>query len=101
MGEIYPNLIDSIQKYIPAEFVGKMSSLLGESREKTNLGIQSGLSGLMGGLADTASTADGARNISSAVNEADENVLGNVGKMFSRSSTSPLGGTTMLRSIFS
>ena len=83
---------------MPGEFVGKMSSLLGESREKTQLGVQAGMSGLLGGLADASSTSDGARRLSAAVDDADEGLLGNVGRVFGKGSISSLTqGASMLR----
>jgi LysM repeat protein len=98
MGSNLPNLVDTIRKNLPMDFAGKMSSMLGENREKANLGIGSAIPSLLGGLGEAASTPDGARRLSSAVDDADEGILGNVGKMFGQSA-SISQGSTILRSL--
>src|SRR5262245_24451868 len=76
------NLIDLVKGYLGGDFTNKMSSLLGESTDKTRSGIGAAIPALFSAFDSTASTPDGARQLSSAVDDADNSMLGNIGSMF-------------------
>ena len=76
------NLIDLVKGYIGGDFTNKMSSLLGESTDKTSSGIDAAIPGIFSAFDSTASTPDGARRLSSAVDDADDSMLGNISGMF-------------------
>lgn len=90
------NLVDMIREQLPGDFLNKASSLLGESRDKTELGIEAAIPGVLGGFTRSASTSDGATRLASAVNDADEGILSGIGSMFGRNTDF---GTGALRSI--
>src|SRR5215813_14800407 len=91
------NLIEMIREHLPDEFSSKISSLLGESRDKTQLGMDAAVPGILSGLESSASTADGSRRLASTIDSADDSVLSNLGNFFGR--TSNEGGVSSLRSI--
>src|SRR5262245_35966976 len=82
------NLIDLVKEYLGGDFTNRMSSLLGENTDKTSSGIEAAVPGLFSAFDNTASTPDGARRLSSAVDNADDNMLGNIGSMFGAGSGS-------------
>jgi LysM repeat protein len=90
------NLVDMVKGQLPGEFLNKASSLLGESRDKTQMGIDAAVPGVLAGLADTASTTDGATRLASLVDDVDEGVLSGTGAIFGRTSD---WGTGALRSV--
>ena len=92
------NLIELTKGYLTGDFKNRLSSLLGESRDKTELGLNAAVPGLFSGLASTASTQDGARRLASTVDNADEGILSNIGSMFGKGSLSDIG-TGPLQSI--
>ena len=92
------NLIELAKGYLTGDFKNKLSSLLGESRERTESGLNAAVPGFLSGLDSTASTPDGARRLSSAVDNADEGILSNIGSMFGMGSLSDIG-TGPLQSI--
>ncbi len=92
------NLIELTKGYLTGDFKNRLSSLLGESRDKTELGLNAAVPGLFSGLDSTASTPDGARRLASTVDNADEGILSNIGSMFGKGSLSDIG-TGPLQSI--
>jgi Bacterial protein of unknown function (DUF937) len=82
------NLIDLVKGYLGGDFTNRMSSLLGEGTDKTSSGIDAAVPGLFSAFDNAASTPDGARRLSSAVDNADDNMLGNIGSMFGAGSGS-------------
>jgi hypothetical protein len=82
------NLIDLVKEYLGGDFTNRMSSLLGESTDKTKSGINAAVPGLFSAFDNAASTPDGARRLSSAVDDADDSILGNIGGLFGAGSSS-------------
>jgi hypothetical protein len=82
------NLIDLVKGYLGSDFTNRMSSLLGESTDKTRSGIDAAIPGLLSAFDNAASTPDRARRLSSAVDEADDSMLGNIARMFGTGSGS-------------
>src|SRR5215467_3145590 len=85
------NLIEMAKEYLTGDFNDRLSSLLGESRDKTMSGLNAAVPGLLSGLDSSASTPDGARRLASAVDNADEGVLTDVGSMLRRGSLGGIG----------
>lgn len=71
------NLIELIQRYLTPDVITSMSSVLGESNEKTRTGITAAIPALLSMLDRTAMTSDGARRITAAVDDTDETMLNN------------------------
>jgi nucleoid-associated protein YgaU len=90
------NLIDMVKEQLPADFVTMASSFLGQGRDKTQIGIDAVIPGVLGGLANLASTSAGATRLASEVDDADEGMLSTIGSMFGRS---PDWSTAGLRSL--
>src|SRR5262245_48796886 len=90
------NLVDLVKAYFTDSVIAKASSILGESREKTQLGLDAGVPGLLSGLDTAASNPDGARRIATAIENSDDSALGNVDRMFGAPTDAVLGS---LRSI--
>ena len=86
------NLVNLVRRHLTGDSIDRISSLLGESRDRTQLGINSAIPGILSGLDSTASTPNGARRLASAVDDA--NISGFFGKDFSADA-----GAGMLRSI--
>jgi hypothetical protein len=84
------NLIDSIKRGIGDEFVDKMSSLLGESPDRTRSGIHASVPGILSGFRQAASTPDGAQRLSSQIDGADEGALSNMSKIFGAGGSSAI-----------
>jgi Bacterial protein of unknown function (DUF937) len=78
------NLVDMVNGYLTGGFGNQLSSLLGESKERTQLGIEAAVPGLLAGLDNTASTPDGAQRLASAVDSSDSGVLSNLGSIFGK-----------------
>jgi hypothetical protein len=92
------NLVEMIREYLPDSFTEKMSSLLGESPDKTQSAINAAVPGILTGLDDAASTPDGARRLTDAVDGADHNLLSNLGGLLGRTPSSE-SGSGMIQSI--
>jgi hypothetical protein len=94
------NLIDSIKRSIGDEFVEKMSSLLGETPDRTRSGIHASVPGILSGFRQAASTPDGAERLSSQIDAADEGALTNMSNVFGAGGSSAIErGSEMLSSI--
>jgi nucleoid-associated protein YgaU len=85
------NLVELAKGYLTREFTDKLSSHLGESSEKTQLGLNAAIPGVLSGLDGAASTPDGAKRLASAVDNSDEGILSNIGSMFGRGSPVGIG----------
>src|SRR5262245_7910179 len=92
------NLIELMKGYLTPDFKNKLSSLLGESRDRTQFGLNAAVPGLLSGLDGAASTPDGARRLFTTVENADEGLLSNISSIFTRGSLSDIG-TGPLQSI--
>jgi LysM repeat protein len=94
------NLFDAIHGYIGGNFIERMAAMLGENQDKTRLGINAAVPGLIEGLRETSSTGDGVRRLVIAVDGADEDLLGNVSNMFSQGGRFAMDqGSDILRTI--
>ena len=89
------NLIELTKGYLTGDFTNKLSSVLGESTDKTQLGLNAAVPGLFSALDSAASTPDGARRVASGVDNADDGILSNIGSMFGRASLSDMGTGTL------
>src|SRR6185369_1421760 len=78
------NLVDMVNGYLTGDVGNKLSSLLGESKEKTQLGIEAAVPGLLAGLDNTASTPGGAQRLASAIDSSDSGVLSNLSSIFGK-----------------
>src|SRR5215510_8049485 len=85
------NLIELMKGYLTGDFKNKLSSLLGESEDKTQFGLNAALPGILLGLDNAASTTDGSRRFSTAIDNAAEGLLSNIGSIFPRSSLTDIG----------
>ena len=73
------NLMDSIKQQISGVACDKIAQTFGISRETARAGVDAVLPTIMSGLANTASTPEGARRLDAAVEAADDNVMRDVG----------------------
>src|SRR5262245_21537332 len=78
------NLVDMIKGYFSGSLGNRLSTLLGESTQKTELGINAAIPALLARFSNIASTSDGASRFASAVDNADEGILSNVSSMFGK-----------------
>jgi hypothetical protein len=85
------NIVDMVKGYLTGGATSSISSLLGESKEKTQSGIDAAVPGLLSGLTTVASTPDGAQRLSSAVDKGDEGILSNVSSLFGKGASSDAG----------
>jgi len=76
------NLVDLVRSYLTRDVGTKIASSLGEDRVQTQAGIDAAIPGLLSGFDGAASTTEGARRLSSAVDGADAGILSNLGSMF-------------------
>jgi hypothetical protein len=91
MAENSLNLVDMVKGYLTGDMGNKISSLLGESPEKTQTGIDAAIPGLLAGFENTASTPDGARRLTSAVEQSDTGILSNLGSILGKGTGSSSG----------
>lgn len=89
------NLIDLAKSHLTGDFKDKLSSLLGESRDRTQSGLNAAVPGIFSGLDGAASTPDGANRLASAVDGADTGILSNISSMFGRGSLSGMGSNPL------
>src|SRR5262245_15107167 len=92
------NLVDLIKSYLTNDYTTRMSSALGENRDKTHAALNAAVPGILGGFDRAASTPDGARRLSSAIDETDDSMLNNLTGMFGKTSSME-SGTGILGSI--
>jgi len=92
------NLVETIREYVPGGLTDKITSLFGESREKTQLGMNAAVPGILSGLDSAASTPEGARRLTDAVDATDDNMLSNTSGLLGRMASSE-SGLGMIRSI--
>lgn len=85
------NLVEMIRGYIPAGFTDKVASLMGESRDKTQLGMNAAIPGVLSGLTSAASTPEGAQRLTDAVDSSDDSMLTNATGLLSGMSSGQSG----------
>src|SRR5262245_48731726 len=92
------NIVDMIRGHLTGPATDRMSSLIGESSENTRAGITAAIPALLAGFDRVASTPDGNRRLTSAVDDADDTMFDNALKIFGPGSTGETG-SGILRSI--
>ena len=92
------NLVNLVRGHLTGDSITRISLLLGESRDRTQSGINSAIPGILSGLDSTASTPNGARRLASAVDDADDGILSNISGFFGKGFSAD-AGAGMLRSI--
>src|SRR5262245_12977195 len=92
------NLVELVRGQLTGDTGDKIASLLGESRDRTQAGIGAAIPGILSGLTNMATTTDGARRLSSAVDSSDSGILSNLSTLFGGSFSSDTG-TGLLRSL--
>jgi LysM repeat protein len=97
MADTSMNLVDTVKAYMTGDFGNRASSLLGESKDRTHLAIAAAIPAILALFDKTASTAEGARTLSSVVDSTDDGILSNIGSLFGRSADL---GTGTLRTLF-
>jgi len=84
------NLVDLIKGQLGGDAVGKIASYLGEDGDTTKSALGAAVPAILAGLAGSASTPDGARKLSAAVDGADDSIMGSLGNMLGS------GGSSMI-----
>ena len=90
------NLVDTVKAYMTGDFGNRASSLLGESKDRTHLAMGAAIPALLSLFDKTASTTEGARVLTTAVDNTDDGILSNIGSLFGRTSEF---GTGTLRTL--
>jgi hypothetical protein len=85
------NIVDLVKGYLTGGITGSVSSLLGESKERTQSGIDAAIPGLLSGFDTVASTPDGAQRLASAVGKGDEGILSNLSSILGNVASSGAG----------
>ncbi|HEY6976390.1 MAG TPA: OmpA family protein [Chitinophagaceae bacterium] len=93
------NLLDSVRGFITPQLIGQASSYLGESSEGITRAIGGAVPTVLTGLINNAESGGAAALLSNAKEVASSNILGNLGNLFSGSSTLP-SGVGSLSSLF-
>jgi hypothetical protein len=93
------NLIELIQTHLTPDVIGRMSSVLGESTDKTRTGLTAAVPALLSGLDKTASTSGGARRITTAIENTDEKMLDSPTPIFGKGLPTEGAGSGILNSI--
>jgi LysM repeat protein len=89
------NLVDYIKGYLSGDFKNGVASFLGESKDKTQSGINAAVPGVLLGLDRAASEPEGVRRLATAVDNADDRILSNLDGMFGPSSFGDMGSTAL------
>lgn len=91
------NLVDSVKDAISPGLVEKASSLLGMTPDRTRGAIDAAVPTVLGAVAQKGSTPEGARQLTSVLNEADDSILDDPDAAFSSrgSSLTESGGRLM------
>src|SRR4030095_1928984 len=89
------NLVDYIKGYLTGDFKNRVAFFLGESKDKTQSGINAAVPGVLLGLDRAASEPEGVRRLATAVDNADDGILSNLDGMFGRSSFGDMGSTAL------
>jgi Bacterial protein of unknown function (DUF937) len=98
MAENSLNIVDMVKGYLTGGFTNSISSFLGESKDRTQAGIDAAVPGILSGFDTTASTPDGAQRLASAVDKGNEGILSNLSSIFGKGTPSD-AGSGVLQSI--
>jgi len=85
------NLIDLVRGHLTGDIGNEISSLLGESRDRTQAGIDVAVPEILASLDSVASTTDGAHRLSAAVDGAGSGILTNLGSLFEGTFSTDIG----------
>jgi hypothetical protein len=97
------NIIEMLKNQVGGDLPGLISGALGTSPETARSAVNAGIPAMFAGLMNMGSKGDGAQRLSSAVESADESVLGSLHGMLSNPAGSKKlmeGGTNILSSLF-
>jgi hypothetical protein len=96
------NIVDLIFKMLSGDAGKKLAASIGEGEGRTETAIKSAVPALLAALAGIASSPDGSQKLASAVEEADDSILGNLGGLLGgKGSGLADKGTSILGSLFS
>ena len=100
------NLLDLVKQSAGGDLAGMAAKFLGESEGATGSALSALLPAVLGGMAQKASTVDGAKSLLSLVSgpNVDTGILGNLGSLFGgggSKATALMGvGSTLMSSLF-
>jgi hypothetical protein len=90
------NIVQLITSQLGGGAISKLSSLLGESSERTQSAVGAAVPTLLAGLTHVASTPDGAQRLAGAINQQDPDVTTN----FASTADSSSAGSNILSNLF-
>ena len=95
------NIVDLIKDQISDQVLGQLAGVLGADTENTSGALAGALPGLLGGLTNAASNPSGAGALFNAVQDQDDDLLGNMGNLLGGDQSSSLAsnGTSLLTSL--
>lgn len=95
------NIVDLVKDQISDQLLGTMGSVLGTEGSQTTGALSGALPGLLSGLMNSARNPTGAGALFNAVQQQDDNVLGNIGNLLGSDQSSTLAsqGTSMLTGV--
>jgi LysM repeat protein len=92
------NLVDLIHSNLTDNFVSRLSSFLGEDRDRTHAGINAAVPGILSSFVNVGSTTDGSRRLAAATDSANGDLLSSIGNFFEKRFSGD-AGTGSLRSL--
>jgi hypothetical protein len=75
------NLVDLVKDQVGPNLLRSISNMLGESQEKVQTGLSGAIPSVLAGIVGTVSQPEGARTFSSALQQQDPSLLGNLAGM--------------------
>jgi hypothetical protein len=87
------NIVEMVNQFLTGDVLARLGNLIGEDTDKTRAAAGAAVPALLAGMSQAANTGDGARRLADAVNQMDDNVLGNLSGMFGGAQ----GGSTIDR----
>jgi Bacterial protein of unknown function (DUF937) len=83
------NIVDVIKSQLGSEILSKLSSVIGESEDKTKTAVTAAVPGLLSMLAQLASSSSGADKVINALKQVDTGPSGGLGDILSGGNTAP------------
>ncbi|HWT83186.1 MAG TPA: DUF937 domain-containing protein, partial [Candidatus Methylomirabilis sp.] len=83
------NIVDVIKSQLGGEILGKLSSVIGESENKTETAVTAAVPGLLAVLAQLASSSSGADKVINSLKQVDTGPSGGLGDILSGGRTGP------------
>ncbi len=84
------NIVDLIKSQIGPEVLDRLSSLIGESEDKTKTALSAAVPGLLSVLANLVSTSSGSDKVINALKQADTGPSGSLGDILSGGNAGPI-----------